>query len=58
MIDGISFIEKLSFNAFYEGTRLKHCVSLAKKLTGEEVKKIGGMATLVTITEHSAKRTR
>jgi hypothetical protein len=41
MIDGITFIEKLSFNAFYEGARLKHCVSLAKKLSGEEVKKIG-----------------
>ena len=27
LIDGISFIEKLSFNAFNEGTRLKHCVS-------------------------------
>ena len=26
LIDGISFIEKLSFNAFNEGTRLKHCV--------------------------------
>ena len=42
MIDGISFIEKLSFNAFNEGTRLKHCVSLAEKLTGVSVKKIGG----------------
>ena len=42
LIDGISFIEKLSFNAFNEGTRLKHCVSLAQKLTGEPVKKIGG----------------
>ena len=42
LIDGISFIEKLSFNAFNEGTRLKHCVSLAQKLTGAEVKKIGG----------------
>ena len=42
MIDGISFIEKLSFNAFNEGTRLKHCVSLSKKLTGVDVKKIGG----------------
>ena len=29
LIDGISFIEKLSFNAFNEGTRLKHCVSLS-----------------------------
>ena len=42
LIDGISFIEKLSFNAFNEGTRLKHCVSLAQKLTGEAVRKIGG----------------
>lgn len=42
LIDGISFIEKLSFNAFNEGTRLKHCVSLARKLTGEQVTKIGG----------------
>ncbi len=41
-IDGISFIEKLSFNAFNEGTRLKHCVSLSKKLFGVDVKKIGG----------------
>ena len=42
MIDGISFIEKLSFNAFNEGTRLQHCVSLSEKLTGVPVKKIGG----------------
>ena len=42
LIDGISFIEKLSFNAFNEGTRLKHCVSLSDKLTGVPVKRIGG----------------
>ena len=42
LIDGISFIEKLSFNAFNEGTRLKHCVSLSEKLTGVSVKKIRG----------------
>ena len=42
LIDGIPFIEKLSFNAFNEGTRLKHCVSLTEKLTGVTVKKIGG----------------
>ena len=41
-IDGISFIEKLSFNAFSEGTRLKHCVTLAEKLTSVPVKNIGG----------------
>ena len=42
LIDGISFIEDLSFNAFNEVTRLKHCVSLSEKLTGVPVKKIGG----------------
>ena len=42
LIDGISFIERLSFNTFNEGTRLKHCVSLSEKLTGVPVKKIGG----------------
>ena len=41
-IDGISFIEKLSFNAFNEGTRLVHCVKLAEKLFGEKITKLGG----------------
>ncbi len=41
-IDGISFIEKLSFNAFNEGTRRKQCVSWTKKRFGVDVKKIGG----------------
>ncbi len=41
-IDGISFIEKLSFNAFNEGTRLVHCVNLAEKLFGEKITKLGG----------------
>jgi hypothetical protein len=44
LVDGISFIEKLSFNAFNEGTRLQHCVSLHKRLFGVDVKKIGGDA--------------
>ena len=42
LVDGISFIEKLSFNAFNEGTRLQHCVKLHKRLFGVDVKKIGG----------------
>ena len=42
MIDGMSFIEKLSFNAFNEGTRLVHCVKLAEKLFGEKITKLGG----------------
>ena len=41
-IDGVSFIEKLSFNAFSEGLRLSHCTSLSKKLFGVEVKKTAG----------------
>lgn len=28
LVDGISFIEKLSFNAFNEGTRLVHCLKM------------------------------
>ena len=36
-VDGLSFIEKLSFNAFNEGTRLVHCVKLAEKLFGEKI---------------------
>lgn len=41
-VDGMSFIEKLSFNAFNEGTRLEHCVKLAEKLFGEKITKLGG----------------
>ena len=32
LVDGISFIEKLSFNAFNEGTRLPHCIKMHKRL--------------------------
>ena len=42
LVDGISFIEKLSFNAFNEGTRLQHCIKMHKRLFGVDVKKIGG----------------
>lgn len=41
-VDGISFIEKLSFNAFNEGTRLAHCIKMHKRLFKVDVKKIGG----------------
>ena len=44
MVDGISFIEKLSFNAFNEGTRLQHCVKMHRRLFGVDVKRIGGDA--------------
>ena len=42
LVDGISFIEKLSFNAFNEGTRLVHCLNIHKRLFGVEAKKVGG----------------
>ena len=41
-VDGISFIEKLSFNAFNEGTRLEHCIKMNKRLFNVDAKKIGG----------------
>ena len=44
LVDGVSFIEKLSFNAFNEGTRLVHCIKMHKRLFGVEAKKIGGDA--------------
>ena len=32
LVDGISFIEKLSFNAFSEGTRLEHCIKITQTI--------------------------
>lgn len=43
-VDGLSFIEKLSFNAFNEGTRLPHCLKMHRKLFGVDAKKVGGDA--------------
>lgn len=40
-IDGISFIEHHSFEAFNEGTRLKQCIEYQESLTGVEVTRIG-----------------
>ena len=52
-IDGISFIEHLSFDAFNEGIRLKECIECHKKLTGEYPKRIGAD----TIYANNANRT-
>ena len=41
-VDGISFIEKLSFNAFNEGIPLEHCIKMHKRLFKVDAKKIGG----------------
>lgn len=40
-IDGISFIEHHSFEAFNEGIRLKECIDYQEKLTGIAVKRVG-----------------
>ena len=42
LVDGISFSEKLSFNAFNEGTRLPHCIKMHRRLFGVDAKKVGG----------------
>ena len=42
LVDGISFSEKLSFNAFNEGTRLVHCLKMHMRLFGVEAKKVRG----------------
>ena len=42
LVDGVSFIEKLSFNAFSEGTRLEHCIKMHRRLFKVDAKKIGG----------------
>ena len=41
-IDGISFIEHHSFEAFNEGIRVKECIDYQKELTGIDVKEFGG----------------
>ena len=38
LVDGISLIEKLSSNAFNEGTHLVHCLKMHKRLFGVEAK--------------------
>ena len=40
-IDGISFMEHHSFEAFNEGTRLKQCIEYQESLTGVKVTRIG-----------------
>lgn len=40
-IDGISFIEHHSFEAFNEGIRLKECIEYQKELTGIDVRRVG-----------------
>ena len=47
-IDGISFIEHISFEAFHEGNRLQKTIWKAQKLTGKRVKIVGADAIYAT----------
>ena len=47
-IDGISFIEHVSFEAFHEGNRLQKTIWKAQKLTGKRVKIVGADAIYAT----------
>lgn len=47
-IDGINFIEHLSFNAFNEGTRFKSSVRLAQELTNTKLAVMGADAIYAT----------
>lgn len=60
-IDGINFIEHISFDAFNEGTRLQSTVFKAQSLTHRKLKIIGADAIYATnknrnfVTKHSIK---
>lgn len=60
-IDGISFIEHISFNAFNEGTRLQSTIYKAQSLTHRKTKILGADAIYATnknrryVTHHSIK---
>lgn len=47
-IDGISFIEHLSFNAFHEGNRFQDTIFKAQRLTGTRTKLAGADAIYAT----------
>ena len=58
LVDGISFIEKLSFNAFNERPRLMHCMKMHKGLFGATRKRSEEtLATRELKTGTTARRT-
>ena len=57
LVDGISFIEKLSFNAFHEGTRLVHCLKMHNRLESNRKKSEKTLATWELKTGTTARRT-
>ena len=52
-IDGISFIEHCSFEAFNEGIRLRQCIEYQQKLTGVDVKEIGADSIYANNANHT-----
>lgn len=56
LVDGLSFIEKLSYNAFNDGARLPHCLNLHWRLFGVEVKKVGEDASYAGTTNRELCR--
>ena len=61
-IDGISFIEHHSFEAFNEGIRLRQCIEYQESLTGIRVSRILGGSVdkqwgLLRISPHIDERT-
>ena len=47
-VDGISFIQHLSFEAFNEGVLLKDCISLQQRLFRKNVRQVGADAIYAT----------
>lgn len=41
LIDGLPFIDKLSFNAFNEDIGLPHCLKMHRKIFNVDAKKVG-----------------
>ena len=52
LVDGKSFIGKLSFNAFNEGLRLMHCPKMHKSLFIVNVKKVRGDTMMLCNAEY------
>ncbi|MDB1077036.1 hypothetical protein PL757_18020, partial [Phocaeicola vulgatus] len=50
-IDGISFIEHLSFKAFNEGIRLKDCIRMQQKLMNVRVRCVAA-DSIITISRY------
>jgi hypothetical protein len=57
-VDGISFIEHLSFNAFHEGNRFQDTIFMAQRLTRTKTRLAGADAIYATNKHYHLKRIR